>query len=99
MITLTGTPINPAEHPITIAPDAPTWIGFPFAESMTPAQAIPAGFAVNADIIKGKDGNARYGNGNWRAQGLNSLEPGKGYMYVSGASATEERTLVYPSAK
>ena len=99
VITLTGTPINPAEHPITIAPNAPTWIGFPFAESMTPAQAIPAGFAVNADIIKGKDGNARYGNGNWRAQGLNSLEPGKGYMYVSGASATEERTLVYPSAK
>ena len=98
-ITLTGMPINPAEHPITIAPNAPTWIGFPFAESMTPAQAIPAGFAVNADIIKGKDGNARYGNGNWRAQGLNSLEPGKGYMYVSGASATEERTLVYPSAK
>ena len=98
-ITLTEMPINPAEHPITIAPDAPTWIGFPFAESMTPAQAIPAGFAVNADIIKGKDGNARYGNGNWRAQGLNSLEPGKGYMYVSGASATEERTLVYPSAK
>ena len=97
-ITLTGMPINPAEHPITIAPNAPTWIGFPFAESMTPAQAIPAGFAVNADIIKGKDGNARYGNGNWRAQGLNSLEPGKGYMYVSGASATEERTLVYPSA-
>ena len=98
-ITLTGMPINPAEHPITIAPNAPTWIGFPFAESMTPAQAIPAGFAVNADIIKSKDGNARYGNGNWRAQGLNSLEPGKGYMYVSGASATEERTLVYPSAK
>ena len=98
-ITLTGMPINPAEHPITIAPNAPTWIGFPFAESMTPAQAIPAGFAVNGDIIKGKDGNARYGNGNWRAQGLNSLEPGKGYMYVSGASATEERTLVYPSAK
>ena len=97
-ITLTGMPINPAEHPITIAPNAPTWIGFPFAESMTPAQAIPAGFAVNADIIKGKDGNARYGNGNWRAQGLNSLEPGKGYMYVSGASVTEERTLVYPSA-
>ena len=79
-ITLTGMPINPAEHPITIAPNAPTWIGFPFAESMTPAQAIPAGFAVNGDIIKGKDGNARYGNGNWRAQGLNSLEPGKGYM-------------------
>ena len=97
-ITLAEMPINPAEHPITIAPDAPTWIGFPFAESMTPAQAIPAGFAVNADIIKGKDGNARYGNGNWRAQGLNSLEPGKGYMYVSGASVTEERTLVYPSA-
>ena len=61
VITLTGEPINPAEHPITIAPNVSTWIGFPFAESKTPAQAIPAGFAVNGDIIKGMGGNQRHG--------------------------------------
>ena len=95
-ITLTGMPINPADHPITIAPNAPTWIGFPFAESKTPAQAIPAGFAVNGDIIKGMGGNIRYNNGSWRAQGMNILEPGKGYIYNSASAVS--RTLVFPTS-
>ena len=95
-ITLTGVPINPADHPITIAPNAPTWIGFPFAESKTPAQAIPAGFAVNGDIIKGMGGNIRYNNGSWRAQGMNILEPGKGYIYNSKSAVS--RTLVFPTS-
>ncbi len=96
VITLTGEPINPAEHPITIAPNVSTWIGFPFAESKTPAQAIPAGFAVNGDIIKGMGGNIRYNNGSWRAQGMNSLEPGKGYIYNSKSAVS--RTLVFPTS-
>ena len=96
VITLTGLPINPADHPITIAPNAPTWIGFPFPESKTPAEAIPAGFAVNGDIIKGMEGNIRYNNGNWRAQGINSLEPGQGYIYNSAAAG--ERTLIFPTS-
>ena len=95
-IALTGEPINPADHPITIAPNAPTWIGFPFDESKTPAQVIPAGFAVNGDIIKGMGGNIRYNNGSWRAQGMNSLEPGKGYIYNSKSAVS--RTLIFPSS-
>ncbi len=86
VITLTGMPIDPADHPITIAPNTPTWIGFPFAESKTPVEAIPAGFAVNGDIIKGIEGNARYTNGSWRAQGISRLEPGQGYIYQSASS-------------
>ena len=96
VITLTGLPINPADHPIIIAPNAPTWIGFPFPESKTPAEAIPAGFAVNGDIIKGMEGNIRYNNGNWRAQGINSLEPGQGYIFNSAAAG--ERTLIFPTS-
>ena len=96
VITLTGMPINPADHPITIAPNAPTWIGFPFAESKTPALVIPAGFAVNGDIIKGMGGNIRYNNGSWRAQGMNILEPGKGYIYNSKSAVS--RTLVFPTS-
>ena len=95
-IALTGEPINPAEHPITIAPNVSTWIGFPFDESKTPAQAIPAGFAVNGDIIKGMGGNIRYNNGSWRAQGMNILEPGKGYIYNSKSAVS--RTLVFPTS-
>ena len=92
-ITLTGDPINPADHEITILAGEATWIGFPFSESMDPADVIPAGFAVNGDQIKGKDGNFRYTN-RWRPTGINALEPGKGYMYVPSQNASD-RTLIY----
>ncbi len=92
-ITLTGDPINPADNPITILASEATWIGFPFSESMDPADVIPAGFAINGDIIKGKEGNFRYTN-RWRPSGISALEPGKGYMYVPAQGATE-RTLIY----
>ena len=95
-ITLTGTPINPAEHPITILAGEATWIGFPFSESKDPADVIPAGFAVNGDQIKGKDGNFRYTGTQWRATGINSLESEKGYMYIPASTVTEDRILIYP---
>ena len=94
-LTLTGMPIDPAEHPITIVAGEATWIGFPFSESKTLDQAIPTGFAVSGDVIKSKDGNARYTNGRWRTTGFDSLEPGMGYIYNSAATA--ERTLTYPT--
>ncbi len=95
-ITMTGTPINPADHEITILASEATWIGFPFSESMDPADVIPAGFAVNGDQIKGKDGNFRYTN-RWRPSGINALEPGKGYMYVPAQTVTENRILIFPT--
>ena len=95
-LTLNGTPFNPAEHPITIAPNTSTWIGFPFSESKTFDQAIPAGFAVSGDQIKYQNAIARYINGTWRGSGtFNGFEPGKGYMYNSVSSG--ERTLIFPS--
>ena len=95
-ITLTGDPINPADHEITILAGEATWIGFPFSESMDPADVIPAGFAVNGDQIKGKEGNFRYTN-RWRPTGINALEPGKGYMYVPAQTVTEDRILIFPT--
>ncbi len=96
-IILTGEPINPAEHPITIVPNTSTWIGFPLGESKTLDQAIPSGFAVSGDVIKSKDGNARYNGTRWRATGFDSLEPGKGYMYIPASTVTEDRILIYPT--
>ena len=96
VLTLMGMPINPAEYPITIAPNTSTWIGFPLSESMTLDEAFPNGFAVSGDVIKGKGGNARFTGGQWRTTGnLNVLEPGKGYIYNSAASG--DRTLVFPT--
>jgi hypothetical protein len=92
-IVLTGDPINPADHEITIQAGTSTWIGFPFSENMDPADVIPAGFAINGDQIKGKEGNFRYNN-RWRPTGINALEPGKGYMYVPSQNA-DQRILIY----
>ena len=95
-LTLMGVPIIPAEHPITIAPQTITWIGFPLSESMTFDEAFPAGFAVYGDVVKGMNGSARYTGDHWRTTGnLNALEPGQGYIYDS--AATGERTLVFPT--
>ena len=91
-ISLTGMPINPAEHPITIAGNAVTWIGFPFATNMTIEDAF-AGFAVSGDQVSAKGQNTTYNGTRWRGQ-LNTLEPGKGYIYQSAAS--DNRTFVFP---
>ena len=95
-LTLNGTPFNPAEHPITIAPNTSTWIGFPFSESKTFNEAIPAGFAVSGDQIKYQNATARFNGTTWRGStGFTGLEPGKGYMYNSVSSS--ERTLIFPT--
>jgi hypothetical protein len=91
-IVLTGDPLNPAEHPISIV-KGKNWIGFPLNQTMTPAQAF-AGFATNGDVIKSKNGNtARYTGGRWR--GSCDLVPGQGYQYES--TVNDERTFVFPT--
>ena len=91
-ITLTGSPINPAEHPITISKGA-TWISFPLSENMPVNDAL-AGFpAVSGDIIKSRTNNTIYIRGEWRGA-VSTLEPGQGYMFISNTQ--EPRTLTFP---
>ena len=90
-ITLTGSPINPNEHTVTIVANGSTWIGFPFNQSMSLSNAFD-GFAVNGDIVKSKEGFATFNGSLWRGS-LQNLEPGHGYIYKS-ASATN-RTLSF----
>jgi len=92
-ITLEGTPINPADHPITVPAGGTVYIGFPLTTSMTPADAF-AGFAANGDVVKSQNQNSTFRGGRWVGQ-LSTLEPGKGYKYIS--NATSERTLVFPA--
>ena len=90
-ITLTGTPVNPAEHPITIHPDF-NWMAFPLRQGMTLTNAF-AGFVVNGDmVISQEEGSSTYTN-RWRGT-LNTLEPGKGYMYKSNVQG--DRTFTFP---
>jgi hypothetical protein len=93
--TLEGMPLDPSEHSITIAGSGrATWIGFPFSENMTPTNAF-AEIAQNGDKVKSSSGNTSYTRGRW--QGEFPLEPGKGYIFISNANATD-RTLVYPTS-
>ena len=90
-ITLEGMLINPAEHPVTINSGA-NWIAFPLGESMTVTEAFGA-FGINGDVIKSQLLNCRNTRGVWTGQ-LNTLEPGKGYIYNSAATST--RTFTFP---
>lgn len=93
-ITIEGTSINPAEHPVTISNGA-NWIGFPFRESMSLSDAF-AGFAVSGDVVKSKgNGIATYNGTTWRGT-LETLVPGQGYIYNSAATGT--RTFTFPTS-
>jgi hypothetical protein len=95
-ISLEGMLLNPAEHPITIAGNgSPTWIGFPFSNTMTVTDAFD-GFAVNNDIIKSSNSNSQYSRGRWNGS-VTNLEPGHGYIYVS-APGSADRVLIYQSS-
>ena len=91
-ITVVGMPVNPAEQPVTINSGA-NWIAFPLRESMTVTEAFGA-FGINGDVIKSQFLNCRNTRGVWTGQ-LNTLEPGKGYIYNSAAEGT--RTFTYPT--
>ena len=91
-IMLEGIPINPSEYPITIMSGV-NWIAFPFSESMSISDAF-TGFAVNGDKVKSQIGTSQYQSGSWRGN-LNTLEPGKGYMYISNTQ--ENRTFTFPT--
>ena len=91
-IVLSGTPINPVEHPITIV-NGYNWIAFPLSESMILSDAF-AGFAVNGDMIKSKtNGSAAYYGTMWRGA-LNTLVSGQGYIYKSNVQS--DRTFTFP---
>ena len=94
-ITLQGTLVNPADHPITIKNGA-NWIGFPLGREMTVTNAF-AGFPVKNDIVKAQTGGQAKWSGSIWTGALKNLEPGKGYIYNSAASGN--RTFTFPTSK
>ena len=93
-LTLTGAPINPAEHPVTIT-SGTNWIGFPLSENKTLGNAF-AGFAVSGDVVKSQSGLSTFNGTIWRG-GFSSLEPGKGYIYKSNVQSV--RTFTFGTSK
>ena len=94
-ITLEGEPVNPADISITIGLGS-NWIGFPFSESMSVADAF-AGFNATAnDMLKSQSGYTLYNGTRWRG-GLTTFEPGQGYIYNS--TAAETKTFTFPTGE
>ena len=95
-ITVEGTLVDPAEHPITLVPGV-NWIGFIGTESMSLSDAFVNLTPTNMDYIQTKDGVATYYQGiGWRGS-VTTLNPGEGFIYKS--KATTDKTFTYPSAK
>ena len=92
-LTLEGMPINPADHPVTIA-NGSNWIAYPLNQEMTLTDAF-AGFAVNGDGVQSQTQNSSYIRNRWQGQ-LSGLTPGKGYLYNS--STSESRTFTFPTS-
>ena len=93
-LTLGGTPVNPALHPVTISYGA-NWIAYPLTGNMTPSNAF-AGFAQGGDKLQSQTQNASYNGARWTGR-LTTLEPGQGYIYQSSVSG--DRIFTFPSSK
>ena len=63
------------------------WLGYIPVAGNTLAKALTALSPVEGDVVKGYDAFATYSDGRWTGT-LESLTPGLGYMYYSGAATT-----------
>ena len=69
------------------------WLGFPMGQTMTVAEAFAQAEPEEEDYIVGQDGFAQFAGGAWTGT-LNTLVPGKGYLYHSQG----DKQFVYNAA-
>ena len=95
--TLPGTPVNPADYPITLYKGY-NWIGYPCSQSIALSEAFGSDFTpTTGDMIKSQNGYAIYNGTTWECDELDSFEPGKGYIYKSNATETKTFTFAVPA--
>lgn len=78
--TLGGYAFNPAT-PFSLKTGW-NWLGYPMGQTMTFAEAFADAEPEEEDYIVGQDGFAQFAEGVWTGT-LNTLVPGKGYLYHS----------------
>ena len=78
--TLGGYAFNPAT-PFSLKAGW-NWLGYPMGQTMTLAEAFADAEPEEEDYIVGQDGFAQFAEGTWTGT-LNTLVPGKGYLYHS----------------
>ena len=93
--TIVGSPANISGTQITVKSGL-TWIGYPPSFTLSPADAFAGLDPEEDDMVKNQSGFAVYNEDNAKWIGtLNVMEPGKGYIYSSEATAS--KTFTYPS--
>lgn len=94
--TVVGSPADIANTPISVLPGY-SWIGYPATFTLAPADAFAALDPQDDDMVKSQSAFAVYSAANAKWIGtLKTMEPGKGYMYSS--TATAGKTFTYPTA-
>ena len=89
--SITGKPVKPEDHPITIQPNW-NWIGYPVSIEQDVAIAMDGFVGTQDDVIKGQGSSSTYYAGYGWYPALN-LVPGHGYKYLSKANSN--RVLIY----
>ncbi len=96
-LTLTGKLVDPSENPITLHHNGWTWIGYPMNQEMSINDALRDLENVKVgDHIKGIDGYAEYYGTEYGWWGsLETMVPGKGYMYHNNSDSDYILTYSY----
>ncbi|MDE7420818.1 MAG: chitobiase/beta-hexosaminidase C-terminal domain-containing protein [Muribaculaceae bacterium] len=69
------------------------WLGYPLGQTMAVNEALASTDADALDVIVGQDGFAQYDGEKWIGT-LETMQPGKGYMYLSNT----DKKLIYNTA-
>ena len=93
--TVSGSIVDPAEHTITLDPGS-NWVGFIGTQEMTLDEAFSGFTPTHLDNIKTQEGTSTYLNGRGWTGRVTHLVPGKGFIYKSKASTSQD--FVYPTA-
>lgn len=88
-----GTAYKPETTPIALKRGW-NWLGYVPVSENTLAKSLETLSPVEGDVIKGYDAFATFSGGKWVGT-LESMTPGLGYMYFSGA----ETTFHYPTVR
>ena len=94
-LTLVGDKVNPENHPITIGTNW-RWIPYLASESISVEEALSTINPSHGDYIKSHTSFSQYYEGTGWIGGLNTMNPGEGYMYQNTSGTT--KTLVYPTS-
>ncbi|MBO5810402.1 MAG: leucine-rich repeat protein [Bacteroidales bacterium] len=95
IMTLEGPKVNPEDYEFSLG-QGWKWISYPVSESLSVEDALANIYPNHGDNIKSQTAFSQYYNGIGWIGGLNTMNPGEGYMYRN--SSDETKTLVYPSS-